>query len=804
MGKIKQYLVFVNIIFSIVLYTRSDDFCDDIYENYIYKSGTSQDKYLTDKLDKIINGEEQAKQASIKDLLRIIKKKRLGKCSVKFLDSVNTFINDYLQALGNNQQADEATASINKWIGNKINCLTVRNELNLKLKVKIPSKICEIDNCHTILLELSAAFGGSGYSSEGSKELLLMTFLELFWANYHTPNKTLKNKVLTEWTEKVCGGINYIKDLILKEGNVIDSRSLIDNEDFKRSASDAILLYFGKELLPKCGKPCIYKVMEIASKRTLECSLRSELLKIVSNAYIGTDKNIDIESEIKLFATFEKLTKDKCYEIQFALSDLLLSAKLKLYENEKIMSIVMKRILTNVKGYSEEERFLKSDLVSGFINVSDKVESIQERDALFKFFEKEFETTKDYDYKELLLRALFAFNRYKYILKNEKKLFEEFKTRVKERNIKSLISTQSDFYTNTLLQIAAIYGLESFRSYIEKNVPGIIKNFEQSSTDDDKKYLSILLAIYGYNDKSIEEYLMGLLKGITPTMVKQYALRTLFYNSARKELVNNYLNKLFENPDVGCLSYLASAVVGDVTALKKIDNLEECEKIKLSTKAVRELLKLSLDKDWRDKIKSNQDAINIKNLNLTKSNKFVTYDTCNVGHNPIGTPPTFLKNVVYGLECEEICTTEGCYCSSCNKLAFTSSLLYLSLNSLKHYNFSRKLEENTADTVYRGKFKNIMRKIGRELNATISFGALKKGQLKYILDFFSAFTLPSDKQLNKSISSYKALLAKISERFLVTFVFFKGKESGSNFIKVLPFDSASIKWNIKLNKIFTD
>lgn len=803
MGKVQDCSIFLCILLSITIYTSSYDFCDDIYEDYIYKSGTPQDKYLTDKLDKITNGKEQEKQASIKDLLKIIKKRRIGKCSVKFLESVSTFINDYIQNLGNNQQADEATANINRWIGNKVSCLTVRNDLNLKLKNKIPFIVCEIDNCHTIPLEISSAFGGFDSSSEGGKELLLTAFLELFWASYYTPNKILKNKVKDDWIHKICDGINYIKDLILKEGNITDSRSLIDNEDFKRSVSEAVLMYFGKELLPNCGKPCTHEIMKIASKRTLQCGLRSQLLNLISTAFIRTSKSIGSDSEIKLFLTFEKLTKDKCYEIQYALTDTLF--KLELYKNDKIMDVLIERILSNVRGYSEDEKFLKSDIVSGFINVSNQPYNIKKIDELFNFFEKEFETTKDYDYKELLLRALFAFNRYKYILKNEKKLFEEYKTRLKELNIKSLVSPQSDIYINTLLQVAAVYGLESFKSYIEKNVPAIVKSFEQSSTDDDKKYLFILLTLFGYNDKNIESYLFSLLKGVTPAMVKQYALKNLFYNSSRRELVNNYLNKLFENPDIGCLSYLASAIVGDVTALKKIDNLEECEKIRLSTKAARELIKLSLDKDWNSKIKNNPDSINIQNLNLSKSSKFVTYDTCNIGHNPTGTPPNFIKNLIYGVECEETCGVGGCYCkSSCDKLTIVSSLVYLNLNNLKYHSFAKKLEENTENIVYKGKLKNVLRKIGRELNVTIGLGALKKGPLKYILDSFSAFTLPHDKQLNKSISSYKALLARISERFLVTFIFFKGKKSKSYFIKILPFDSASNKWNIKLNKIFTD
>lgn len=795
-----------------ILFSKEIDFCEFISDLYVYKSGTSQDKYLSAKLDKIVKGTNQEKQEAIKKLVSLIKKKRVRGCAIKFLESLNTYINDYIQTLGNSQEADEATATINKWISNKVSCLIIRNELNLRLKVKIPYMVCEIEDCHMLPLELSSAFGGGGGGEKGeSKELLLTTFLELFWKDYYTSNKILKEKIKNTWTDKICGGINDIKKSMLEEYKVTDSNMLIDDEDFKRNVSEYILRYFGIELIPTCGKSCAFKIMDIASKRTLECGLRVQLLELVSRAFRRTSKNVDLDSQIQLFITFDKLARDRCYYIQFALSDTLFD--MELYRNKKIMEIVIKKILSHTGGYSEEEIFLKNHIVSGFINISHRIYDIEGLEELLQFFEKEFERTKDSEYKDLLLRTLFAFNRYTYIIKNEKKLFQEYVAKLPEEyiklknsllNIEYMTSIYLDPYLNTLLQISALYGLESFKKYFEQNIPSIIKKLEESGREEDKMYFIIILGLFGYTDKVTEGYAMSLLNGVAPPLLKQYAFKNLLYNVSRRELINNYLNKLYENPDVGCLSYLASAAMEDITAFKKVENLENCDKMNISTEAGRELVKLSLDKNWQNTIKGNQTAINILNLNLARTNEFVGYETCNVGHKPIGAPPTFVKNVVYGLECNKICEQRMCYCKSCNKLSLGSALIYLNLNNLNSPSFFKRLNENTGNIIYRGRLKDILRKIGRELNATVDFGALKKGPYKYLLNFFGAFPMSYDKQLNKSTSSYKTLFLKISDRFLITFIFYQNKKSNHNFIKVIPFESASNIWNIKLNRLFND
>ncbi len=812
----KRVISIICLSFTLQIFAGFDDFCDYIYEHYIINSGTPQDKYLSQKLNDIIKGDNTKKQEALKSLLNVVTKKRVGKCSVRFLESLSTYINDYIGTVRSNEDIDVVSAKIKESIGDKIECLTIRNDLNLRLKIKLPSVVCDIPKCYVTLLQLESALGEK-------KNLILITFLELFWRSYYTKNVTIKNDTKKEWEKVICSGITEdIAEKMIKNEEVSDPNALIDNEDFKRNVAEFVIKYLGHQLIPKCGKQCAYKVIEIASDRTLQCDLRTQLLELVSLAFRGTYRSIDFQSELKLFHAFERLVKDECFAIQAALSNVLFD--LSLFTNEKIMDVVVNKILSSIKNNSLGAKFLKESIVDGFVNVSHIIHSIKKLPELLEFFRNEFEKSNDYEYKEKLLRALFAFNQYKYILKNKNKLYDDFRLRSKQLNVKGIpkIYVDSSGYVSSLLQIGALYGLSNFKDFFDKEVKNSVQELVSGGiSEKDKEYLFLLFTLFGYTDRKFQDgYLMEILKGVSmvaPFMIKQFGLKALFYNALKKDLINNYISKLFEYPDTSCLSYLINALLGDKTVLGKVDNIEHCEKIKLNTNAVKELIKISLEPRWKDKIKDNPDAGNILNLAFSKAKKIVEYRTCGIGHGVLGTFPTFLKNVLYGLECSEYERKSGAsadvtglssqqgtaMCASCDKMSFVSSIVYLLVNAMENPHLYKRLDDHTNSTTYKGPLKFILRKIAKELNATVSFKALEKGFYRYLVNFYSGFIVPTDTKTGIPLYSYKTLLTKISERFLITFIFTKSKR-GVNIIKVVPFESAAILWQLKLKEYLKD
>ncbi|MFN7181880.1 MAG: hypothetical protein ACK4NF_04275 [Planctomycetota bacterium] len=779
---------------SIVIFGEFDDFCNNIYENFIINSQKPQDKYLREKLDNIAKGGEAKKGEAVKKLVNLVKKRRTGKCSLNFLESLSTYINDYLATIENEEGSKVAIAKIRESIADKIECLLVRSELNLRVKVKLPKIVCELPSCYATLSRIEAAFAGS-------KNLLLVTFLEQFWGSYYTE----KQEIQMLWEKDICGVINENIETMKNNEGISEQQPLIEKEEFKSFVYQYLIQFFGNKLLPKCGNPCVDKVINTVSKKTLDCEDRALLLELTTTSLTKTTKSLPPEIEEKLFETFGTLVKDECYAIQKALPDIFFG--LELFSNEKIFDIVVAKILKRIKSNSFDARYLKQTIVSGFINVSHKIYNIKKFNELLSFLEEEFEKVEDYEYKEILLRALFAFNDYKYLLKNRNKLFNEFNSRCKNLNVKGIPSLYADKfnYTTRLLQIGTIYGINLFKEFVDKNAKNSVQELINGQLlEKDKHYLLLLFSLFGNTEKNfVDNYLIESLKGVTmvsPFLVKQYALKTLFYNTSKKELISSYTNKLFEYPDVGCLSYLINALLGDITTLKKVENLENCERIRLNTKSVQELIKIAIDPQaWKNKIKEAPEAVNITNLELSKATEFVTYDSCGVGHEAIGGSPNLLANMFYGLECREL--FKGT-CSFCDYMSFVSAIVYLMLNALENPTFYKKLDGKTLSTYYKGPLKFVLRKIARELNATISFKALQKSPHKYLLNIYSGFLIPTNPQTQESLYTYKTLLTKISERFLLTFLFTKKK--GANIMKVVPFESAASIWALKLRKYFKD
>ncbi len=792
--------------FSFVLsYARFDDFCNNLYEYYSIGSKTAQDKYLSKRLDDITNGNKVKRNKATKDILRIVSKKRTGICSVKFLESLSVYINDYIGILENNGgNAMGLSLKVKKYVGDRVNCLVIRNELNLSGNVHLPRAVCKVNRCNTTLLQLYKAFT-TGVFIQDSKKVLLSSFLKMFWRNYYSEGKGAKTDVINLWRQDICGhiNVNIIKPMMTNK-DITDYRELIDDDEFKGNVSNYILTYFGKTLIPKCGTLCINKIIKLAEDVKLNCNVRSQLLGLVASSLMqkfSTSKKTDEGQAIKLFKMIEKLLQDKCYSVELVM-DILFD--LELYKHTGVMKIVLDGIFPALRSNSFDSQFVKYLLVAGFMNVSDKINEIALKDRLLGIVKNEFEQTSDYDYKDLLLRALFAFNEYKYILKNRVKLFKEYLSRSINSKVKGIPDAQADFFVNTMLEIGGLYSMDVFRDFVAKNARIAIQNFSnKGAREEDIKYLTILFSLYPYNDKGIvRKFLLKIVNGNFSTLLKQYALKGLLYLVSGHKLFPKYLNRFFKDKKIRCLAALIGSLIHNKIMYKNIDEIDNCKFIKMNTQAVKELVKISFDEKWENKLKNTMNALNIFSLNFSRADKFVTYATCNVGHEPSYTPVTFVKNVVYGLECEEKCDKKGCYCKfSCDKLVFPESLVYLLFNNITNPLLYRKLNRYTSDFVYIGTLKFIMRKIARELNATVSFKALRNKNYEYLLQLYSGYILPHKKGENHSLISYKTLLARISERFLITFLLTRTRR-GVNVIKVLPFATASNIWQRRLQDYF--
>ncbi len=794
----KIIVVVIILCLSYYSYTRFDDFCEEIYKHYIFGSGTPQDKYLFERLNNIVEGNKLQRNNARNDILKLIRKRRVGKCYVKFLESLSTYKNDFLVTLNNQESAQKQSSKLKKYIGDKIDCLMIKSELNFTMNIKLPDIICNIHKCQTTLLQLQSAFVRNDVEQD-TGSLILSSFLEVFWGNYNNSKKAVKAKIENTWKNDICRYINYsILKPMIKDTNETDANELIKNDKFKMRISDYIRNYYGRFLLPNCGKRCIEEVIKSADNIKLRCELRSQLLGIVVSSFLEmfvVHKKLEKQLVIRFFEMVEKLIIGKCYMVHM-LIDLVFY--LQLYKDFDIMKMLLNRMFPAIEGNSFDAQFLKYMFVSGFINVSDKIHEIKMIERLLEIFRREFENTTNYDYKDLLLRALFAFNDYKYILKNKNELFNEYIFRSRNLGIKNIPSAYADFFVNTALQIGGLYGIDIFRNFVIENASDVIVSLDKKGAKiQDIKYHSALFSLFSPNNERLtKKYLLKILEGDFSDILKKYAMKNLLYISSHHDLSFKYLNKLFKYKNLRCLTSIVSALINNKRIFKRHKKINNCEELKLDTKAIQELIKISFDDNWKNKIKYEHNALNIFYLNFSKANKFTTYDTCYGGHLPTDTPPTFVENIVYGLEYEKDSGSE-----SCNKLTFISSIMYLILNNLTNPNFYKKLNKYTLNSIYKGSLRFILRKIARELNATVNFKALENKNYRYLLNFYTGFILPKNLQERKSLSSYKILLTRISERFLITFLFVKTK-SGVNVIKVIPFETAANIWQAELQKLF--
>jgi hypothetical protein len=310
----------------------------------------------------------------------------------------------------------------------------------------------------------------------------------------------------------------------------------------------------------------------------------------------------------------------------------------------------------------------------------------------------------------------------------------------------------------------------------------------------------LLLALVGYfNETLIDDYIFDkILLTKSQMILKEVALKYILYTASKKLLLQKYLKKFFQLEEARCYAFLLGSFLGHKSAFAKLNTISDCENIGLSTKAVRELVKISFDDKWANTIEHNLNAINILNLKLSKADKFVSYETCGVGHRPISQLPTFLTNTFYAIESNENEDKEGC-----NKLAFKSSIIYMILNNLNHDGriFLKKLDKTTKNTSYKGTLKNVLYQISKELNTEIDLKYIKTANFKYLLNRYISLSLPENNHTKSSLNSYKILLTKISERFLITYIFEKTK-SHKFIIKVMPYKIASSYWSSRFDNLF--
>ncbi|MFN7181119.1 MAG: hypothetical protein ACK4NF_00355 [Planctomycetota bacterium] len=784
-----------------LLYAQNEDFCENIEKNLVIRSQTQQDKYFFSRLNDIAYGNKRQRTNAIAQILRVVTKARKGRCYIRFLEILNSYINDYInyiRALENEEKGEEISSHIKKYISNKIECLIIRNELLLSASADIPRVVCSINKCKSTLLYLYKAFASNTQYSLNIK--VLSFFLKIFWRNYFESKKSTRTKIRARWEQDICNSINDIVERTRKRYKITNTTDLLDDEGFKGNVGNFIFNYFGSILLPECGSKCIDELLSFTSHKKLDCNISSQLLDIVASSlrymFSGT-KKVDKQLLMQLFETMEKLVKQKCYLMSISMDTLFF---LELYNDNDIMNIVLNRIFPLIGSGSFDAEFFKYMLVAGFANMGYNIYDLTIKNRLLDILRDEFENTTNYDYKDVILRTLYALNDYKYLLKNKDKLFEQYMRGVKSLNMGTNIPAASgDFFLNTLLQVAGLYGLDNFRDFIIKNSAAIRGNSrEKRPAIKDIQYSIILLSLFAYQDKNFaEKFLVRIVKGNFPLLVKQYALKSLLYLISRQKLSTNYLKKFSKYDRLQCFVNLIGALISDKTIVTKMDDIKGCKEIKLDTNAVKELLKIAIASARKTNPENIPSALNIFQLNFSETDKFVSYDTCGVGHIPADSPIVSVKNSIYAIEYDKKNLSDRC-----DKMVFISSLLYILLNNLTNPSLYKKLDRFTTSSVYKGQLKFIIRKIARELNATADFKALKEKNYKYLLNFYTGFILPPQSDGHGSLSSYKVLLTRISERFLVTFILTRTND-GVNIIKVVPFETAANFWVTTLQNYFS-
>jgi hypothetical protein len=818
-------LVFVCVFLGNKIYTKKiKDYCEDMFEIGLE---SKLGKYLKENLDKIAGGNEKERKEAISLLTKLVSKKRIGRCSRVFPENLRIFINDYIASLGEGPKSERAAKRIQEAVADKITCMLTRRELNRRIEWKIPLSVCGIPTCQLPLEHLAISF-------EGERRILLYQFLEIYWGAYYGKgvNKFIKQQIVKEWERKICGEMKGMAEKIAQQKE-IDSRAVVNEEEYTDFVTNYIIGYFGNEVIRKGGKEAVIKILETASKETLPCSERGQLLDFLHTAFLKTSEVFTDTPDLKakLVETFGKLTKARCYATPYALVDSLTA--LKLYSDKDIMDIFVNKILDNLKVVEKDSKlrelkFLKEYLASGFLSLSNEVYKIKNLRKVMKFFVDEFtapSNASEYDYREQLVKMLYAFSNYKvsgfykYLFKNSSILFNEFSNRQKILRIKGIptykynsetvpyssYNADSTNYLQTLFEIGAMYNLENFRNFVKANAKSLVGEFEDVRQEEiEKKYIILLLAWYIHSEDGFTKYLAEkIINGITADYhTKIFAFKNLLYTLPRDKVLN--YTKQFSD----CLAFLINAFLGEKSLLQKIDNIQNCDKLILNTDAVKELLKIAVDINWIKNVKNNKETCrNILNLNFSAAKEFVEYSTCAVtGHLPISTSIGHPRSALFGIECREqtMQTFEGkqgkgC---SCNSTSFVSALVYLMLNNLKNPTFYKKLDDNTKQTRYAGTVEQILRRIALENNATLDIRALKKSKFKYIANTFSSFSLLESSQTNKSQQSYKVLLLKISERFFITYIFEKRK--WGNVLKVLPFESAASWWTLYLHDLLSD